>query len=281
MSEDQSNQRTCYVNLFLSTYGGVHTWYDPKAGLRRLLVLTGRVDDPYRSPMGDFFESEPGSAFHGKPVRMEISSPPDEKCSADDLGTLGVENAFGVFSVEAHVELEQFELDGEMVEVEPVRVNVEMNPDAFETIRCQASEAYERRRIMWAKLTLHVGALPELDNSFRRVDLKDLDVSKENSYAVGDFEIFDTSYTDDLRGRVLQVERGRDEGYGTAVSVLLTEARYEIHAERGLLYSISCEGRVTNRWGKPYDGAYVTVELIEHEPNRYDNLFVPLSPVAT
>ncbi len=267
---EQSEQRTCDLKLLLFRYGGVHNWYDTKSGLKRQLVLTGRVDDPYQSPSGNFDEFSPGSAFHEKPVRLEISSPPNEKRLADVMGSLGVDNAFGVVWVEAHVEAKQFELDGEMVKAEPVRVSVEMSPDALERIRCQAAEANEKRRILLAKLTLLGNSLPEPDNSLGYIDLKDLDVSKRSSYAIGGFEIFDTRYVDDSRGRVLRVESGRGEGYGAYVSVLLTDARYEISAERANPYSIYCAGRVTSAWGKPYDGVDVTIEFTEHEPHRRD-----------
>lgn len=276
MAEDQSEQRTCDLSLVLFRYGGVHTWYDAKGGLKRKFVLSGRIDDPYRSPLEDIYEfGEGNSAFHNKPVRVEISASSDPKWLGDVIARLGDDRTFGVVWVKAHVEPKRFELDCEMVEVEPITLNVEMNIDAFEAVRRQAVEADDHRRIMWAKVALVGETLPEPNNKLGFIDLKNLDISKDTEYAIGGFEIFDTRYTDHLRGRVLQIDRGRDEAYGAHVSILLTGARYEIDAERALLYSISCEGRVFGEpygKGKPYDGVDVTVEFAEHEPNRYNEL---------
>ena len=52
----------------------------------------------------------------------------------------------------------------------------------------------------------------------------------------------------------------------------MTGARYEVHVERALLHSISCEGRIINGKGKPFDGVDATLEFAEHEPNRLDEL---------
>ncbi|MFQ5745564.1 MAG: hypothetical protein ACE5HV_18595 [Acidobacteriota bacterium] len=269
-AEEQSEQRTCDLRLALFRYGGVHTWYDATAGLKRRFVLSGCIDDPYRRPSGDIDESGEGdSAFHNKPVRVDISSPPDPKWLGN-LGAAGDDgNVFGWIWVTAGVEPERFELDGEAVEAEPVEIKMEMDPDAFEAIRRQAAEADNHCRIMWATVTLAGKSLPKLES---RIRLKNLDVSAPREDTVIGFEIFDTRYTDDLRGRVLQVKRDQDEGYGAHISILLTEARYEIHAERALVHSISCEGRVINGRGKPYDGVEVTVEFAEPEPNSFDEL---------
>lgn len=279
MADEQSGEKYCNLRLVLSRYAGVSSSYDAKGGLKRRFVLSGRIDDPYVSPSGDPSPfGEPGSAFHGKPVRVEISSSPD----AEILGSIrasymgGMGDPCGLVRCRSGVAPERFELDGEMVETEPVEVWMQLSPDAFEAIRRQAAEAYDNRRIMWAKVTLVGDSLPATDDprmdSFFGLHLKDLDISADKVYGVRDFEIFDTRHFDRLRGRVLQVERGKDKGYGAYISILLTKARYEVHVERALVHSIACEGRVINGRGKPYDGADVTVEFWEHEPNRQDEL---------
>ena len=278
MPEGQSKESFCDLSMMLFRYGGVNTTYDAKGGIKRRFVLSGRIDDPYVGPLGDPSPvGEPGSAFHDKPVRLEISSPPDPEW----LGwprhirdTPSISHACGLARVNAGVEPKRFELDGETVEGHAIRVVLAVSADAFEAIRRQASEAYDHRRIMQAKVTLIGESLPETDDptSPFGLDLADLDVSTVQGYAVRDFEISDTRYFDHLRGRVLQVERGRDEGYGAYISILLTEARYKVHVERAYFHSISCEGRVIDGRGKPYDGADVTVEFGEHEPNRHDEL---------
>ena len=278
MPEEQSKERFCDLRIMLFRYGGVSTTYDAKGGIKRHFVLSGRIDDPYVGPLGDISPfGEPGSAFHDKPVRLEIYSPPDPEW----LGWLkhirdtpSISHGCGLAGVNASVEPDRYELDGETVELDSITVVLAVNADAFEAISRQAAEAYDHRRIMQAKVTLIGESLPGTDDATSRfgLHLADLDHSTVQDYGVRDFEISDTLYFDHLRGRVLQVERGREEGYGAYISILLTEARYEVHVERALFHSISCEGRVIDGRGKPYDGADVTVEFGEHEPNRHDEM---------
>lgn len=262
MPEAQPKERECDLPLTLFQYGVVSTSYTAKGGLKRKVMLRGRVVGPsdYSAPH-----------FDKKLVSVTISSPPDPDWLSDVAAKFGVAASFGAVSVKAGVEPEQFELDGETIEIEPVHVRMEMDPDAFETIRRQAAEAYDHRRIMSANVRLVGETLPDpSEKPLRMLDLGDLDVLEDREYAVGGFEILETVYTDYLRGRPLHVEPGRSEGYGVRISVLLTEARYKVSMERASVHSISCEGRVINGRGKPYDGADVTIEFGEHEPNSWD-----------
>jgi hypothetical protein len=260
MPETQSEERECDLRVALLGYSGVNTSYDAKAGLKRSVVLSGRIDDPYLGGGPDF--SAPH--FHEKPVRLEISSPPDPEWLGRVRAARGVDEACGLVRVNAGVEPKRYEVDGEMIEEEPVKVILAVSGDAFEAIRHQASEAYDHRRIMWAKVTLIGKSLPELESAM--LFLGDLDVSELRGYAVSDFEIFDTRYTDHLRGRVLSVNPERNERH-VDISVLLTEASYGVNIERAYVHNISCEGRVISGRGKPYHDADVTIEFGEYEPN--------------
>jgi hypothetical protein len=187
-----------------------------------------------------------------------------------------VGNLCGWVRVRAGVEPERFELDREMVETEPIQAFLYLTPDAFEAIRRQAAHAYDHRRIVGATIPLVGNALsatdnPEMDTLFG-LKPKDLDISADKVYGVRGLEIFDTRYFAHLRDRVLEVERRRDEGYGAYISILLTVARYEVHVEDARIHSISCEGRVINGRGKPYDGVDVTAEFSQHLPNRHGEL---------
>ena len=260
MPETKSEGKTCSLQLELFRYGGVNTSYDAKVGMKRRLVLSGRIDDP---DLDALTFSAPH--FHNKPVRVEITSPPDPEWLGEVLGTPDAENACGLVQVNArYVEPERFELDGEIVKDEPVLVMLKVSADIFEVLRCQAVEAYDHHRVTWASLTLVGEALPKPDSLF--IFLKDLDVSALRVYAVGEFNISGTRFTDHQRGRVLPMERDGDKGrYGTSISVLLTEVRYNFSAERRLVHSIACEGQVIDGKGKPYDGVHVTIEFLEHE----------------
>lgn len=271
MAEGQAEDRVCDLRLALFRYGGVRSSYDPVVGLMRRVVIVGRIDDPDLGPgSGPSFSD---SRFHGKPVRLEISSPPDPEWLDEIRKTRGVAHACGLVRINAGVESERITLDGGAVEDEPLVAMVVVSADAFEVIRRQAAEAYDHRRVMWANVKLAGDPLPNSDKSLGYICLKDLDVSERRGYAVRSFEIFDTRYIDHLRGRVLPFERGRREGYGVSVSILLTEVRYHMNIERAYVHSISCEGRAISCRGKPYDGADATIEFGEHEPNSATDQF--------
>lgn len=270
MAEEEFEGKICHLNVILYRYGGLHTWYDAKGGLKRLIAFSGRIDDPEIDPLGGIDPGFSASTFHDKSVRLKIHSPTDLPWLEKIRTSLGViSNICGCIWVNANVEPHRFEIGGEAAEEEPVTVHLEVSADTFEAIQQQAARADDHHRIMQAKINLAGDALPETDSP---IFLEDLDVSEAQRYAVTAFEIFDTRYFDHLRDRVLQTERGQDEGYGSYISVLLTEAHYEIHLERALVHSISCEGRVINSRGKPYDGADVTIEFAEFETNQFDEL---------
>ena len=137
----------------------------------------------------------------------------------------------------------------------------------MDPIHRQASEAFDRdtRQIMSATIRLVGKSLPETDDpemsSRFGVKLTDLDVSADEVYAIGGFEILDTRPFYHLRDRVLSVERSRDEGCGANLSILLTDAVYKFDMESGMAHSVGCAGRVINGSGKPYEGAEVTVRF--------------------
>jgi len=278
MVEEEARVTTCDLRLEIFEYGGAHTWYDPESGLKRRFVLTGWFDDPYQNPVGDFDESQADSPFHHQSFSLEVVSPPDFTWLGNLAAKLGTENPIGVARVLPDVQPESFEVLGEHAEEPPVRIRINLTADAFEAVRQQAAEAYKYRRIMWAKIPLTGNALPALepDRIFSKLKPKKLDVSVQRDYAVKDFEIFDTRYSDDLRGRVRRIERKRDESFGANVSVLLTDVRYKIDLESGEVLPVSCEGRIDEGFrgrDKPYANARVYVDFWEFRDER--NVEVP------
>lgn len=253
-------EKKCGLYIMLFPYGGVSTSYDAANGLKHSMTLVGRIDDAY-----------PISVFHGKTARLKVCAPPDLAWLEEIRTSLGDKNACGGASVSAGVEPPRVELDGEEIDIEPVEIRLDVSTDAFEAIRRQAASADNHHRIMRSEIVLSGAALPETESHF--MFLEDLDVSKAQEYAVASFEIVDTRCFDHMRGRVLQKERSRDKGYGTGISVLLTETRYDIYPERASVHEISCQGRVTNRFkGKPYYGVDVTIEFREFEPKLLEEL---------
>ena len=267
MSEEQSVDMHCKVTLMLNGYSGVSSIYSARDGLKREIVLTGYVYDPYISPMGDDTALDnPDSYFNGKRVYMKIHSPSDKENIKEC-------DVCGSMWVRAGVEPEKVELDGEEVEVEPIRIMIYLKPDEFDVIHAQISEITGNQRIISAILTLVGDALPTPDDadvsSILGLSAKDLDTSTSKSYGITRLELSQTRFTNNLRDRVLPVENDHTNGYGSNISVILTAARYQIHVEHARFHSISYEGRVIKCTGKPYENADVTIEFSEHRPNRY------------
>jgi hypothetical protein len=278
MNEDRSEERECELVIEFFHYGNVESSYDAKTGLLRCLVLLGQIDDKWYDD--HYYRGD--SAFHDKPVRLEIYSKPDEesleRIRVDFMGGTG--DPCGVVRVTAGLEPERFSFhgDGEDVETEPVYIDLFLSPDAFEAIRRQAAEAYDHRLIMRANMTLVGDALLAMNRDETMpfgLKPRELDISVFNGYGVRSFVISTTRSLNHLHGRVLAVKPRRAEGYGTEISILLTEARYEINVERGIFHSIACEGYVVKGVigrGNHWAGAEVTVQLNEHEPNRSTEL---------
>lgn len=252
-----TEENKCGLSVVMFRFGvKTSISYDAKTGLKGRLVVSGWIDD-------HFYDSH----FHNKPVLVEISSPPKTGWSRELLGVTDDDKNCGLVQINADIEPERFEFDGEVDETEePVKVMLEVSTDVFEMFRHQVTEAYERRLIMSA----HVNFIVPQKDSSGGILLKDLDVSEPRNYAVSGFKLsHNTSYTSHLCGRVRPLAPEWDEEYGTMISILLVEARDEVSLERGIAHRISCDGRIVNARGVPYDGTDVTIDFYEHETNRF------------
>jgi hypothetical protein len=178
MREGQSKDRTCYLRAILSRYGGIHTYYNTKTGLTRELHLYGHIDESWNS--------DPDPRFHNKPIRLLVHSTQE-----DIVSTLGVDHAFGSVAINAGVEPKPIEWQGEIVEDEPVKVEMAVRLDAFEAICRQAADAFDHGRILAARITLASESFPGVASDKLYIYLKNLDVSAAWSYAVEHFELID------------------------------------------------------------------------------------------
>ncbi len=260
-TEEESEENNCSLRLGMFRKGvNTTTSYDANSGLKGRLDLSGWIDDRF----------DDNSHFHNKPVRVEISSPPNPDWLAIVLNETAADKACGVVQINTDIEPKRFELEGEIVEVEPVKVKLEVSTDSFEVLCRQVANADEQHLEMGMEVTLVGESLPQQKNRLGIISLKDLDVSNHQIYAVGGFEIYyNTRSTDHMHGRVRPLEPERDEEYGTMISILLVGARDEVSIERGIAHRISCDGRIVNARGAPYDGADVAIEFYEHEQNRH------------
>jgi hypothetical protein len=71
-----------------------------------------------------------------------------------------VDHAFGSVAVNAGVEPKPIEWQGEIVEDEPVKVEMAVRLDAFEAICRQAADAFDHGRILAARVTLASESFP-------------------------------------------------------------------------------------------------------------------------
>jgi hypothetical protein len=149
-----------------------------------------------------------------------------------------------------------------------VQVQLAVTSDAFDAISRMMSNVDGCFRVLAANIELAGRSLPGKNSigSFRLVE--DLDTSEEKCYAVRNFRLFETRALALWRRRVLPLEPAPGQSYGASIAILLTEARYDISADRADIHSISCEGRVISQTGNPYNGADVSVEFKEYEPNQ-------------
>jgi hypothetical protein len=225
------------------------------------MTFQGWVDDPG----GDF---RMASGFHSKACTLNVNSPPDQAWLEKVRSSLSDGDACGEVIVFPGVVPDRFEHDGETYEIEPVNVTIGVSNDAFEAFHNQAVLAVAQHRIMSAELKISGEALPDTKSGF--IFLDDLDISDTQKYSVTSFELANTRLFDHSKGRVRQVRRDRDEGYGTNISVLITDAGYRIYTEYAHVHGIGCNGHVVKSLRKePYEGAEVVIEFKEFESNSF------------
>lgn len=300
MSDERTKDSFCEMGLLLEEFGDGRSTYAVETGLKPSFVLRGSIEDLEHGFMGDG-PGRPSSAFHGKKVRINVEAPFDqdflqrvrENCldSSDkidsslivvgeeptcNIGQYRVPSLCGHAFVRADVRGEQFELWGEQHETEPVEITLSLPIDAFEGIRRQALEAYDCRRILSARMRLIGNALPPEPKGLPEFGLKlnQLDISKNQGYAIQSFEISRTRLFVSNRGRVEYLEPDDGEGYGIGLSIMLSSVRYQLAIERPVDTwpvdtSISCLGRIIGEHGKPLQGVEVEVKFSEHETNPF------------
>lgn len=256
MPEDQSEERFCDINIILDRYGRVGMSYSPKSGLKRQMVLLGHIWH-YGIPRDD--------RFHGKPVRIQLDTPPDPELEEKIKTEEQVDSACGWFGVRRNVQATKVD---EEVGLPPIRASITVTREAFEAVTVQATETLSRLHRGGATIRLVGKSLPEsgdhIDSVFG-LELTDLDVSEEKSYAVGGFEIEDTSPLYPSRNRVLPIECRLGKDRGARLSILMTGAGCHLDAATDLVHSVWCGGSIIKAEGKSYEGAHATVRFEEFD----------------
>ena len=256
MVDEQNSNKKCDLTMFLSQVEWLTTSYDTKSGLTRNMRLCGHVHEVDE----DYGINEP---FHLKTCALHINSPTDQEWLKEVRSSLGDRDAFGnvtIYSGLAPLRLK-------FVELPPVRVKISISNDMFEALHQQVIEAFDQRRFISANVEFSGAALPDIATS--QIFLDDLDISEDKTYPVTHFEFSKTSFLDHNRGRVKQIEKDRDEGHGTYISILITDTKYEINTQNGYASGIKCEGKIV---GTQYDGADVTINFDEFEDNQFEEL---------
>ena len=177
------------MNLF--HYSRVEISYDATSGLSRHLTLSGQIDDAWY----DDYDYEGSSAFHQKPVRLDLHSPvnPEDIERERTFFMRGAGKVCGVARINARVEPKRFDFNGEEHESEPVYIYLFLSPDAFAAICDQAIEAYNNHLNMGATMTLLGDALQQIKRDPRMDPVlkpRELDISVFHGYGVKSFKIY-------------------------------------------------------------------------------------------
>ncbi len=123
----------------------------------------------------------------------------------------------GFLEVRPGVEPERFKDDS--FENAAITGILQVDSDAFETLRSQVADAFNHGRGVSVKVALIGQSLPEKEGRFF---LDDIDVSVRRTYAVSHFEINTGGPNDLLRDFLIEPEQ--DEGKGTSISIKLLKA---------------------------------------------------------
>lgn len=124
-----------------------------------------------------------GAPFHRRGIALFLSAPGDEEWAAR-IGQLeDVKHVCGAALIEAGVIPRTYELDGAVVEDQPVRIRLGLSAEAFNAIQQQAYEAERRGHLLRITVTLSGKSLPDPD-SFGGILLTDLDLSERREFAV-------------------------------------------------------------------------------------------------
>lgn len=250
----------CTLSLLLFRYSVVVSKYDAESGLSRKFTLSGIVDDPDKA-----------RPSHQTAVDLEIVSPIDPKWLKRLAEAVGDDLIVGGIYMRAGLQPEKYEDGGDSVDIAPIRTRVAVDNDSFERIRRQATEACDQRVILSAQLTLVGGGLPvpetKVDAAFGR-PFNELEVSNDCEFGIASIELSNTIYVDEYRDRVLAIDPKPTEGYGTTISVLITQIHYSVNIERGCVSVLRCEGTVLSARGAAYKEAEVSIEFTRHGRNR-------------
>lgn len=273
MHEDQSKEgflavkdRFVEVHMTLARYGGVGMSYSPKSGLKREMYFRGHIKD-----------YEQDARFEGKAVRIRLETPSGPEWEEKIKTEQKVDSACGLFSVRANVQATKYD---DEVGQPPIQAFITLTHEAFDAVSVHATETLDRLYRVGATIRLVGKSLPETGTGAAAapIRLSDLDVSEDKSYAVGGFEIEGTR-TLYPRNRVLPIERRLDERGGARLSILLTDATYQLDVPTGRVHSVQCHGSVIKDEGKSYEGADATVRLEEfHMVSSLGGLPLDLDP---
>ena len=162
----------------------------PHQDCRGHLTLSGQIDDAWYD---DYYYKD-SSAFHQKPVRLDLHSPPNPEDIERERTFFmeGTGKICGVARINAGVEPKRFDFNGEEHESEPVYIDLFLCPDVFAAICDQAIEAYNNHLNMRATMTLVGDALQQIKRDPRMpwpLTPRELDISVFHGYGVKSFEI--------------------------------------------------------------------------------------------
>lgn len=171
------SDRSCDVIAHISEWFALTTTI--RGGvLVRSMTMVGRINDYH----GDDWTKD--ERFHGQGIKLFVSAPCKEDWISKVCQLEGLSHVCGAAIIEANMTPKTYDLDGEVVEDQPVQIHLSLSVEAFNAIQQQAYDAERRGHRLDMTATLSGNSLPEPRNSLGLLDLINLDVSERREFAV-------------------------------------------------------------------------------------------------
>ena len=136
---------------------------------------------------GDDFSAD--SKFHKASCTITIYSEPNFERFTEFSKEQGVDHACGVLNHTKDLEPKTFEYLGETKADPPIKVNIYLDKDSFNSFYLSVSEAFRKGSKVGGTIRISGKDLPEIESIWSWIQKSELDISKKQRYAVTNFDI--------------------------------------------------------------------------------------------
>ena len=252
---------TCHFKAYSDDKPIIHTGYD-NGRFEGFLALTGRLIDNHDNFSGD-------SAFHNKPIRIELHTGSMHKALGDFAEKEGVKNACGGFVVAKGAEPEKFEVEGHPEETEPLLAILYVDVDTFIQAERLITRCFENNIEYSFHFVIGGRSLPDISKKgrFASMKLSDFDISSQSEYIIASFKVIDRG-TKLPAKRVSYIEqKERTERVRSTFTV--SEAKFHLEMPSASFRHVSCTGKLRSNY-EPLKNLETTIGFEDHERD-YDS----------